>query len=214
MLKNDNMKNLKVIVSLMILLILVSCSKGGRSKLVDPSNEVTFQIQKIKEGDSFTTSIASFEISNRSAGWNMKHDGRIQLTREIEIDLKLENGYTIDFGFWFIKYEDNADDLILEDEDLYPGKRNWDYISTEDERKNFYQDFDEARVILNYNYIFNKEINSNFEVISVQPAIIDGKEKSFVTINFEGEAYGLYDPTGEFQGIYQITNGIFRGVIE
>ena len=104
--------------------------------------------------------------------------------------------------------------MILEDEDLHPWERNWDYSSFEIEATNFYQGFYETRVLINGNVIFYQQGNDNFNIVRIEKAIINGEEKSYVTINFNGKAFGWYDPSGEFQEVYEIINGIFKGVIE
>jgi hypothetical protein len=43
---------------------------------------------------------------------------------------------------------------------------------------------------------------------------VDGIEKNYITMNFTGPAFGAFDPTGEYQEVYTLTNGIFKGVME
>jgi len=205
---------LKYFLFLTITILAHGCSQEDSLLITNSPNQLSFQVEKLNSDDNFNTSVKSFESKVKSAGWKLNPDGKIQLTREIVFEVKLENGQSVEFGFWFIKYETDENTLILMDENLNYRERNWDYVSTEVEESNFFQEFDEARVMINANVIFHHETNENFKIESIEPTAIDGKEKSYITINFHGVAYGYYDPTGEYAEVYKLTNGIFKGVIE
>jgi hypothetical protein len=194
--------------------LIGGCSEEDPVLITDNSTEITFQIEQMNSENDFITTTKGFVPKLKSSGWRLNSDGKTQLTREIVFDVELQNGESVEFGFWFIKYETNAINLILEDEDFIYWERNWDYAATETERTNFFQEFDEARVLINSNGIFHNGANYSFIVESVKPTIINGEEKSYITIKFHGDAYGWYDPTGEYQEVYKLTNGVFKGVIE
>lgn len=207
------MKYLNFLLSISILWVF-GCSQEDQISVIDPSNQISGQVEQLNSDDDFKTAIKSFETKFKSAGWQLNSDGKIALTREILFDVVLENNQSVELGFWFVKYETDDNDLILQDEHLNYWERSWDYSTTEAERKNFFQEFDEARVMINANVIFHHESNENFRVESVEPAQVDGEEKSYITIKFNGDAYGWYDPSGAYQEVYKLTDGVFKGIIE
>ncbi|MFY0627911.1 MAG: hypothetical protein JXR07_16550 [Reichenbachiella sp.] len=199
---------------LVLLIFILGCSEEDNSPRIDPPNEIGFQIEQRNSNNDFISNAENIEIQYKSSRWGLNVDGEIRLTREVMFNVGLENGETIEFGFWFMKNETSENDLTLRGEDLDNEDRSWDYVSTDAELKRFYQDFDEARLLVNYNVMFHNESNENFEVISIEQATVNGEHKSFVTIEFSGIAFGWYDPTGEFQEVYEITDGVFKGIIE
>lgn len=197
--------------------LLIGCADESPSPITNLPSEVSFQLEQLNTNNdlvTYSTQVKNFRTKHKSSGWRLNGDGKIQLTREIMFDLELNNGDSVEFGFWFIKYENNKENLVLADEELYYGERDWDYLSTETEITNFYKGFDEARILINSNVIFHKSPNENFQIVSVEEGVENGETKSFVTIQFEGTAFGFYDPNGEYQEVFKFTDGVFKGVIE
>ena len=102
----------------------------------------------------------------------------------------------------------------MENENKQYPERNWDYKFFENEVNNFYNNFDEARVVINNNVIFHLHNNDNFNIENIEKVVANGLEKSLVKIKFSGLAYGWYDPNGEYQEVYKITDGTYKGIIE
>ena len=207
-------KTIRTILSTAILAALHACSSEETSMIINPKDEVNFQVEQSNTSTDFNSQAQQLTSKEKSSSWRHSANGKITLTKEVSFDLTLENGTQMSFGFWFIKHEANTALLILDDEGASSWGRNWNYSSTELEAEHFYQGFDEARVLINGNVIFHDSMNDHFDVAKVEPAIVDGEEKSYVTISFDGEAFGFYDPLGEYQAVYNISNGEFRGIIE
>lgn len=106
------------------------------------------------------------------------------------------------------------DQLILMDKDSSTLDRNWDYLTAEVKIANFYQNFDEARVLINNNVTFHSEMNDAFKILKAETVTDNSQEKTYLTIEFNGMAYGWYDPKGEYQEVYEVIDGVFSGMIE
>ncbi len=208
------MNTLYKVYIITFVVILNGCSQKCVLPAEDTSPQITFQVEKINSDQGFVTSTKSISLKSKTSGWRLDTEGKIYLTREVMYDLLLENGEEIEFGIWFTKQENDLNLLILENEDQNFWERNWDYVSIEEEAINFYQGFDESRIMINNNVIFHQQVNDNFNIISVESVEVDGQEKSLLTLSFSGEAFGYYDPKGEYQEVYKILNGVFKGVIE
>lgn len=209
------MKNLIPVYFLAVIIcLLFGCKKKDPALKTNPPYEISAQIEQLNSDDDFFSSVESVTVKFKRSGWLENVDGSVDLLQELMFDMELENGKELTFGFWFRKIETDTNLLVLMDEDISYWERKWDYMETGVEASNFYEGFDEARVLINNNVTFHEQNNSTFNIVEVMPVLVDGEEKSYVTIEFEGTAFGWYDPNGEHQEVYSITNGIFRGVIE
>lgn len=210
------MKNVIKFIFTVIFVAFYSCHSDDddTTPIADPTFEINLQMERTNSDTNFTSTVKKSTMKSKSAGWQVNADGKTQLTREIMFDLELENGETVAAGFWFLKYETNQELLILKDENLSQSERNWDYASLEAEAENFYRGFDRARVYVNNNVTFHTQTSENFNIINVEKTMVNGAEKSLVTLKVNGEAYGWYDPKGKSQEVYKIANGTFSGVIE
>lgn len=204
----------KAVLTAIIWSSLYACQTDEVSPKINPVDEISLEIEKTNAESNFKSRAAALSFTGKSSGWRLNGDGKVQLTREVKFDLELENGEVLAFGLWFIKYEQNKELLVLEDENLNSWERSWDYKSFEDDLTSFYKGFDEARVMINNNVIFHNQTNDSFIIERVEKATVDGLEKSYVTIKFNGTAFGWYDPNGEYQEVYKLTDGTFKGVLE
>jgi len=207
------MKKLLKILIILATVLLCGCEKDDDTNTVTPVTAISFEVEQSNSSNDYTSSVKSASLRLKKQDWRLHHDGKTQLEQSIFYDVTLENGEVLDFGFWFIKYEKDASELMLEPDSSDQLNEKWDYISTEVEASNFYKGFDEARVLINSNVIYHTQVNDGFEV-DVEKVTVEGEEKSYVTINFDGTAYGFYDPEGESQEVFAFKNGFFRGVIE
>ena len=211
------MKNLlNITFSFVTAALLNSCLLGsGEEPVPMKENEISFNIEKTNSQANFKASAVSSSLVKKLSGWQLNNDSTIDLTREAQYKIFLDNGDTINFSIWLMKRNENSTLLNLEDEELHYWKRNWDYKNFDDEVNNLYHDFDEARLIINQGHvIFHEKENELFDILNVQEVIVGSKAKSYITINFSGRALGFYDPTGENLANYILTNGALKGFIE
>lgn len=208
---------MKKILTLVITGFLAfSCSKNDANQIkIDPDNEISFQVKLINTDENFVSKAKSLKVKHKSAGWFRNDTGKIDLWRYIGFDLELENGKILELNFSYSKNEVDENLLLLEDEDLLYGRKNWDYKSFEIETSNFYKSFDSFSVGISNNgqYISYGQESLDFSFVNSEKVLLNGLEKSYITIEFQGDAYGLHDPDGT-SGVYKITNGTFKGVIE
>lgn len=201
----------KIISLLTIGLIFISCASNEDSAIINPPDGISFQIEKTNSTNNYISNSKVAILNRKSSFWSKDHQGELHsINKEIHYDLTLENGETIDFGLWFGKNDPNIDLLILDN--TSDSGLSWDYISSQTESVDFYQNSD-LRVLVDNNVIFLGNTNTS-NLITVETIIVNGEEKNHLTINFNGSARGWYDPNGEYQSVYNITNGVFRGVVE
>ncbi|MEM8887075.1 MAG: hypothetical protein AAGD28_03740 [Bacteroidota bacterium] len=194
---------------------LFSCAQNrALSPIVDPDPVFSGQIEVINSTNDFVSNISSWEEIRKNAGWYENRQGGVMLTQAIYYDVELENGEKVELGFWFKKFEGNRDLLILDDSNNAAWNRNWEYKSLEDEANFFYGDFDEARVTIGNNVSFHQEANPSFQITDVKRATVDGVERNYIQLSFEGLAFGWYDPNGQYQEVFKFIDARFEGVIE
>lgn len=190
--------------------------------LTDPPFQLSFDVARSNSDNNYESQVLSFELVKQESEWSdwkTHHDSSILLTREISFDAALANGDTVRFGFWFKKCKEDTSSLELtfnSSENTISSYKygTWLYTSIVHELQDFYQDYDEVRVTINNNVIFN-DINSPLcQITHVERCLVDGIERNYITIEFEGTAFGWYDPTGIHQEVFQLSNGRFEGVIE
>lgn len=209
-----NTSNLTLL--LLSVCLFLGCNQDEISPITDSDFEINFELEHSNSPEDFTTRVENIIAHSKTSRWSFyDYVDQFSLIKEIEFDLNLENGVEVRFGIWFKKYEPNQEPLILEDENTlrFWGERDWDYLSTEIEKDNFYREFDEARITVNNTVIFHGQINDDFDVVKVDPVVVNGEEKSYITLNFSGKAYGWYDPLRQ-NSYYKISNGVFKGILE
>ncbi len=204
---------MKKIISLFLIgFTLTSCETSYSPEVSNPPDGVSFQIEKTNSTNNYITNTNIAVLNQKSSNWSKFYSNNLHYIRKgIMYDLTLENGETITFGLEFIKDDPNSDLLILDG--TGNSGFNWDYLSSQTEAIDFYQNSDLRVHIGDYNVIWlGKTSESN--IVTVETILENGIEKSHITINFNGSARGYYDPNGEYMPVYNITNGVFRGVIE
>ena len=206
----------KVIPAVLASGLFLGCEKDVAPVINDPNNKISFQIEKSNSNSNsdYSSTAVQATATRKSSEWWHDSDSTIRLSRRATFDVTLENGEVLMFSIRLVKIEPKEELLILMDENLNYWLRNWDYTSFETKRTNFYYEFDYVFVEINYNVITHGRGDNTFRIIRVERANVNGVDKPYVTIKFEGEAFGWYDPTGEHSEVYKITNGVFKGVIE
>jgi len=207
----------KVLLTSVVFVLFNSCERDDATSEIHSDFVVTFQIEKLNSTSNYATFVKSANFKNINQWWSPWADNKtMTLTREVTFDLELENGETVEFGFWFLKYESKDLLKLTEGQVLLDGtvqyEKQWDYLLFIEEANNFYRGFDEARILINNTVIFTKHINEDFEILKVEPVLVNGEEKSQLTIKFKGETQGWY--SGKDSDYFRISNGIFKGVIE
>ena len=202
------------ILAILIGFFTFSCSKNDLNQIkINPENEIAFQVELINSNENFISKAKKLTVKHKSAYWSLQLDEKINISRSTSFDLELENGKVVEFSVGFHRPRVSKELLILDDENLNPWGKNWDYKSFESETNDLYQKLETFQIIIDGRYIGMHSASANFSFVSSEKAQINGVDKSFVTIRFEGDAFGVYDPDGLY-GVYKITNGIFKGVIE
>lgn len=213
---NTAMGLLKKLVLITIGAIFFTCSSDEDLSVVDPlDTQLSFQIQRFNSGDDFRSSAIQTTFSGKNSWWWEDTDGRITVRRNVIFDVKLAQGEIIEVGFSLTKDGLTRDQLVLEDGENIYGERAWEFKTFEDKANHFYKTLDGATTFVTpYNVIFHSKSRHDFVVTNVERVIVNGEEKSVITIRFNGNAFGWYDPTGEYSTWYKISGGHFRGIIE
>lgn len=207
-----------VIFCLTIACIFVACKKK-KNQLIDPPTSINFSVEKINSENNFISEVDQITFKTKDQGWWIDTFGELStLTNEIMYDVEFKNGEKVDFGFYFVKNDDhNKDEVILDETNstnssLGLSGNTWEFKDYELKLKNFYE-VCEMRIIIDNKVVFTNFNSENVKLLKLEKAIVNGEEKTYAEFNFEGVAFGFYDPKGEFEG-YQMTNGVFKGVIE
>lgn len=204
-------KSFNILSLILFALALLSCEKENNLE-PNPNTIIEFQVEQKNSNNDFISNVEKILNITKNSRWDYSLDTVI-LIKEINIDLLLTNDDTLNFGLWFLKYDNRNLVNLYADTLIYTGK-DWDYIDFDNEVNNFYKNFNEARVLINNNVFFHHEISPDFKILSIDEIFIEGKNKSLIEISFEGTAYGWYDPHGEYKEFYKIKNGFFKGIIE
>ncbi len=204
-----------------ILLLFAACQEDSElnaipdidsellASLPNTNAELRFKYKKINAGDDSVYEVRTSKVYQRNAGWSYWVSA-FWLSREIFFEVVPEGGEAFEVSLYLRKNEPDSSILLLENEGVNYWERNWDYKSFQHEAKNFYGQFDEARFNINYTTLSVFDTYNSIEVAKTQKALINGTEKTYVEIKFNGEAFGVYDPNKEFLG-YSIQEGSFRG---
>lgn len=177
--------------------------------------EINFDITRSNSDNNYSSSAEKIVGPIRKESRFHYGIDSVELIQEISFDILLENNDTLSFGFWLIKREDRQLINLGPYDPVYNRGEEWDYINFSDEVENFYYDFKEARILLNNNVIFQIGSSDNlFKVVNAREVLIEGEKKTYLEVNFEGTAYGWYDPSGIAQEVFKISKGVFKGVIE
>lgn len=212
---------MRILIGISLLFLFAACEEDYLLNLSDTAEE----LKKPKSEISFTYSVAngdtdsvyyfrSTSILERSSGW-LIWDNKLELMREISFRDNITGDYSPEpeVGLWIRKVEGDSSLVRLEDKELHYWKRTWNYLLYQDEAESFYHHYTDARLIINGKVLFSGDESSFIEVVSTKKVMIEGGEKTWVEMRFEGEAFGVYDPFKEYEG-YIVRNGVFRGTIE
>lgn len=219
-------KEMKNILALISLILLLNCNKNDDAvnhEIINPTNSIAFEIEQINpnfEHFKYAISEDDIELSSIKESFIIKEDGFVRLVKEFDFDIALDNDNNITLSFFLLKDNVKQDLLLLEEfASSTENSRIWNYKSTYEEITDFYMGLDIEVVTFNLNHVLTKDSeeflnsNNNFE-FEGEFAKVQGEEKTYVTIYFDGKAVGWYDSFGEHQEVYKITNGVFKGVIE
>lgn len=223
-------------IFLLMLMLLGACKKteitpteneeevAASTTLTDPPHLLSFDIEKTNSTNDFVSSVVDFEFVEQESKWWMwspNFDTSVQLNRTILFNAILANGDSIDFKIWFKKQTSDYDKLILTDSVQVENcsgcslSGKWCYRSIIDERDDFYLDYGTAFIDIKRSFTTgHKSNNGRFEVSNVERCLVDGIERNYISIEFEGSAFGVYDPYGEHLEVYHLSNGRFEGVID
>jgi hypothetical protein len=212
---------MRILIGISLLLLFTACQEDYLFRL----SGTTEELEKLKSEISFTYSVAngdtdsvydfrSINVSGKSSGWLIQDD-KLELIREISFGNSLVGNRSSEpeVSLWIRKVERDSSLVRLEDRESHYWERIWDYLSYEDEAENFYRHYTDARLIVNGKVLFSGDESGSIEVISTKKVMIEGEEKTWVEIHFEGGVFGVYDPFKEYEG-YIVRNGVFKGIIE
>ncbi|WP_235292322.1 hypothetical protein [Portibacter lacus] len=198
------MKRSYCFLAILFVVLFSSCEKKTLP-VTEEFPSITFQVEFIKGNEGYKSEVKSFNNRREHLHWAENHDGTYGVFREVTYDIILENGEEMEFGFMLLKNNVNKDLLIVEDWSVTADK-SWEFVSFEDEKTNFFENYDEARILIGYNVIFYKSANEDFNVIEVDSKIENGVKTSYAKIEFQGSARGFYDPEAT-SGEFILTNG-------
>lgn len=202
-----------LITAAIVLTLLTSCKEDVElNSVVHPTTELSFTYKKVNAGDDSVYKVHTDKVHLRNSKWSYWND-EYWLIREIFFKVEPAKGEPFEVSLYLRKNEANGSLLLLEDEALNSWERRWNYKSFENESTNFYENFSDGRFHIDYQTFFSPGPSDLMQVVKTQKVIVDGVEKTYVEMTFQGEAFGVYDPQKEFPG-YIIQEGIFKGFIE
>lgn len=174
-----------------------------------PVPNVTFDLRRTNSPEDYTSTVAEIKQVSQSNWWRQALNGPATLIRKAEYELTLENGEQVYFEVFFKKIEEDISLLGLLDD------HEWHYLNIEDEINYFYKDADLIQIVIQNNVLWLSEDNENlWELLAAEKVLINDEEAVRVAFEFEGIAFGFYDPMGEFQEVFSFKEGRFEGVIE
>lgn len=208
----------KIIFFISLVFIISSCEKKENT-IIDPPTEISFSIERLNSNDYYNSATSKFSLKEKSVSWRLNPSIELAfLVKEVLFDVELKNEENIVFGFWFGKQNNfNKEEIILEEptSDLDLSGNKWQFKDFDFGLKNFYDteclDF---RIFINNTVIFTDFKSKNAELVALEKAIVNGEEKTYAEFNFEGTAFGWYDPQGVFMNFFKISNGSFKGIID
>ena len=193
-------------------LLLSSCTKEE----ISPAASLFFNVETetIYPDDfagDYISKVVESKITKKTSSW-VARSGFISLSREIELEVKLENGEILNVNFAFNNREVDKDILILESENSLSETshttRFWRYKNKIDEINNFYNESLKAYLTMNNTFTtFNQETES-FNIAKAKIVKIDGFSKIYCQIQFKAYTYG-YSPTR-----FNLKGGLLSAVIE
>jgi len=199
--------------------IIASCKKKDNT-LIDPPTEINFSIERVNSDNDYISETKQFSLIEKSEIWNLNNTGELSyLYRDINYEIELKNEETGMLKLSFYKREGlNKDDLILQeqdDEESIFGEKgyNWHYKDFDVGLENFYDNDSNFRIEINGYDIFTSLNTDKIQTLNLKKAIVNGEEKIYADFNFEGDAFGAFDPYKEYEG-YIVTNGSFKGIID
>ena len=211
------------IIAILVLLSFTACQEDYLLKFSDTSNEP--REQYLKSEIQFTYSLAnsdtdsvyhfySTDVEERKSGWLFRNN-KLNLMREISFrdSIAGQRDQSLEVSLEVRKVEEDSALVRLEDRELYYWERTWDYLSYEDEAENFYRHYTGAALSINGKVLFSSDESGSIEITSTKKVVIDGMEKTWVEIHFEGDVFGVYDPFKEYED-YIVRDGVFRGTIQ
>ncbi len=201
---------MKFIPFVFLTVLIISCDQDV-ALISNPKSELSFRYKKVNSDNDAVYEVHTNSVVDRRAVWSYYYD-QYWLSQSIYFEVEPEDGEAFEVGLFLRKGETNESILTLEDDSLNPVKRKWNYKIFEDEVVHFYKDFD-GRFEINYKAMFSSDLSNFMKAVKTQKVLVDGVEKTYVEIHFQGEAFGYYDPYKAYEG-YIIQEGIFRGVIE
>jgi hypothetical protein len=202
----------KTIIAILVMVCLASCEVIEVFRY-HPEVKLSFDIEQSNSDNDFTATVEKVLQTDIRSDWRLYYNSTdsVTLIREVACKVLLSNGDSLDLGFWFIRYEESY--LVNLVNDTLTGKY-WRYKDIDIASGNFFHGFKEARVLVNNNVIFYENTNEEFRILKVKDILIGGEQKSYIELYFQGNAYGWYDPSGEYQEVYSITNGNLSGVVD
>jgi hypothetical protein len=201
-----------------LLLILNACEKENLAPpiKVNPKTKMSLEIKSHNDGKNYTSKVKSLTFKGKDSHLDTHrrelHLAKtISVSREISFEIVLANGEKLSLTIWMHNHDVNTQDVIITNLDQ-PLISSWDFKNFETEKKDFYLNC-ERRVIINESTGMTSVGNeSSIVVKDVEKVIVDGMEKSMVTLAFSGESIGWYSHK---DGVwYEIKDGVFKGVIE
>ena len=211
------------IIAISVLFSFMACQEDYLLKFSETSNEPGEQYLKTEIrftyslANSDTDSVYDFYSTNverRNSRW-LFWDDQLELSREISFrdSIAGQRDQAFEVSLEMRKVGEDSNLVRLEDRELHYWERTWDYLFYEDEAENFYRHYTGALLDINDKVLFSGDESGAIEVISTKKVVIDGLEKTWVEIHFEGDVFGVYDPYKEYEG-YIVLDGVFRGIME
>ncbi|HAA16669.1 MAG TPA: hypothetical protein DCE41_35155 [Cytophagales bacterium] len=197
--------------------LALACSVAGcglEDEILADRINLDMHIEQSNSDHDFVSTVEDITTEFKTASWRHNADGTVDLSRKIHFDVTLKNGEHLEFEFSFIKNNEDAKLLSLVGGEWADYGQYWEYESTDVEFENFYSGFDYAIISINNNWIRYEPGTEGFEVTKVKEVTVGRYVKSYITLEFSGTAYGLYDPEGEYSEVYSLIDGTFKGIIE
>ncbi len=192
---------------------LSSCLKVQENSNSNENDKLEFSIKKSNSQNDYESKVISIKRSDSKKHWS-KHfsGGSASINQEEIFEAILLNGEKVNISFWFHHHDFEIEKLNLLNKST-GGEfgEAWSFKSVKTDADFFYRNCDIRFTVNESNTIFNDD--KTIKVINVEPKEIDGTNKSLIKIIFNGNANGVYDPSGLNMPVYKISNGEFIGLI-
>ncbi len=191
-------------------IFLSACSSFNPPVIAE--EEVQFELIKSNSDSNFESEIASFEVVEESLNWTGNLEEEVQLAKYFNIDVQLKNEEQYQLGLAFRK--NNVDPANLENIGADAnGARIWSFASVKKSIDHFYGSPDQIEVTIGNNVVFFDTESANLDFSAFEGEGDTGL-LAVLRLAFDANAYGWFDPQGEWSEVYEFKNATIQLLVQ